>query len=569
MARYTVSHYVMDRLKELGIEHVFGVPGDFVLGVFHAVEERGVRCICTCNELNAAYAADAYARIRGLGAVLTTYVVGELSAINGVAGAYAERIPVVQITGCPASHHYKNRPLLHHTLGDYLIPVSMYEKITCASALLDSAQKAPAEIDRVLRECVSRKLPVYLGICADVAMQPCTPPTQPLTIPLRPSSDADQLAEAIDEAAAIFASARSPVVVVDGEVQRFGLEGAVHRLLDATGYPFAAMMLGKSIIDEHHPQFIGLYEGDRSRKYVRDRVEQADAVLLAGPMLTDFNTGGFSVHMDVGRSVAANVDRLRIRHHYYDRVEIGEFLDGLANRLTRREMCTLNVQHASGGCRHRATETYEAKADRPLKLERFFHRISHFLDSQSTMIVETGSALFAGAEVLMPSGCRFMSQTFFGSIGYTVGATLGASLAAPDRRTCLFVGDGSFQVTAQDLSTMIRYRTNPIVFLLNNDGYLVERVISDGPFNDLQRWNYARLPEVFGGGYGCQVRTEGELENALAEARLRRNEVVFVEVVLDRWDSPDAMTQAGKTMARNNYLLDIPRACGMAPAIAT
>jgi indolepyruvate decarboxylase len=244
-------------------------------------------------------------------------------------------------------------------------------------------------------------------------------------------------------------------------------------------------------------------------------------------------------------------------------------LDGLAKRLVRRESGTLNLQHASRACRHRATEAYQTKDEQPLKLERFFHRISHFLDSQSTMIVETGSALFAGAEVLMPSGCQFMSQTFFGSIGYTVGATLGASLAAPQRRTCLFVGDGSFQVTAQDLSTMIRYRTNPIIFLLNNDGYLVERVISDGPFNDLQRWDYARLPEVFGGGYGCQVRTEGELEQALSEAKSRPNEVVFIEVVLDRWDSPDAMTQAGKAMARNNYLLDSPRPCDAAEAIAT
>ena len=312
----------------------------------------------------------------------------------------------------------------------------------------------------------------------------------------------------------MFAAATSPVVVVDGEVQRFGLENAVHRLLDATGYPFAAMMLGKSIIDEHHPQFIGLYEGDRSRKYVRERVENADAVLLAGPMLTDFNTGGFSAHIDQGRSIAANHDRLRVRHHYYDRVQVGEFLEGLAKRLTRRDPATLNLQHATQACRHRATETYQANDDQPLKLERFFHRISHFLDRQSTMIVETGSALFAGAEVLMPSGCRFMSQTFFGSIGYTVGATLGAALAAPDRRTCLFVGDGSFQVTAQDVSTMIRYGANPIIFLLNNDGYLVERVISDGPFNDLQQWDYARLPEVFGGGYGCKVRTEGDLEQA-------------------------------------------------------
>jgi len=328
----------------------------------------------------------------------------------------------------------------------------------------------------------------------------------------------------------------------------------VRKLLDASGYPFASMMLGKSVIEESHPQFIGLYEGERCREYVRNRVEQADAILLAGVMMTDFNSGGFTAQIDAGRSIGLNVDRLRIRHHYYDRVEAGEFLRELSKRLTKRESATLDLKHASGACRHRATQAYKSDGKQPLKLERFFHRISHFLSDKSTMIVETGSALFAGAEVLLPAGCRFMSQTFFGSIGYTVGATLGAALAAPDRRTCLFVGDGSFQVTAQDVSTMIRYETNPIIFLLNNDGYLVERVISDGPFNDLQRWDYAKLPEVFGGGYGVKVRTEEDLEAALAEANKRTGEVVFIEVVLDKWDSPESMTKAGAAMARNNHL---------------
>lgn len=554
MISYTVSNYVMDRLKELGVGHVFGVPGDFVLGVFHSVERSGLKCICTCNELNAAYAADAYSRVRGLGALLTTYVVGELSALNGVAGAYAERVPVVQITGCPATRHYKNRPLLHHTLGDYMIPIDIYKKVTCATALLESAETAPAEIDRVLRECLSRSLPVYLGIPADVAMQPCIRPAQPLVIPARPASDPGQLEEAVREAVALFEGAKKPVIVVDGEIQRFGLEEEVRNLLDASGYPFASMMLGKSVIEEHHPQFIGLYEGERSREYVRSRVEQADAILLAGVMMTDFNSGGFTAQIDEGRSIALNVERLRIRHHAYDRIEAGEFLRELSAGLTRREPATLDLRHASNACRHRATQSYQSEPNKALKLERFFHRISHFLDDKSTMIVETGSALFAGAEVLLPAGCKFMSQTFFGSIGYTVGATLGAALAAPERRTCLFVGDGSFQVTAQDLSTMIRYETNPIIFLLNNDGYLVERVISDGPFNDLQRWDYARLPEVFGGGYGCKVRTEEELEAALAEAQQRPNEVVFVEVVLDKWDSPESMTKAGAAMARSNHL---------------
>ncbi|MEW6280986.1 MAG: thiamine pyrophosphate-binding protein [Candidatus Eremiobacterota bacterium] len=551
---YNVSHYLMDRLKEQGVDHLFGVPGDFVLGVFHSIEQRNIRCICTCNELNAAYAADAYARIRGLGALLTTYVVGELSAINGVAGAYAERVPVVQITGCPATRHYQNRPLLHHTLGDYMIPVKMYEPITAAASLLVDAAAAPAEIDRVLQACLLRKLPVYLGIPADIAVAPCSPPSGKLVIPARPLTDPAVLEEAVAEVAEMLRAASKPVVVVDGEIARFGLEKDVLALLQASGLPFATMMLGKTVLDEHHPQFIGLYEGDRSREYVRMRVEEADCVLMLGCLMTDFNSGGFTAHVDESKLVAVNVDRVQVKRHFYERLNVSEFLGKLASRVVKREAAGLDMRHASEACRYRASQTYQAEPGKKLSLDRFFARVSRFLDDKSVMIVETGSALFAGAEVLQPSGCKFMSQTFFGSIGYTVGATLGTALAAPDRRACLFVGDGSFQVTATDLSTMIRYKTNPIIFLLNNDGYLVERVISDGPFNDLQMWQYARLPEVFGGGWGCRVETEDQLEDALQQADARPGELVFVEVVLDKWDSPESMTRAGAAMARNNHL---------------
>ncbi len=552
---YTVSHYLLDRLHELSVDHVFGVPGDFVLGFFHVLEDHKVKSICTCNELNAAYAADGYARIRGLGAVATTYAVGELSGINGVAGSYAERVPVIAITGCPATHHFKQGTLLHHTLGDYNIPFEMFKKITIASTLIDRTAKAASEIDRVLKEAVYHQLPGYIGLPSDIALAPIQKPTEKLQLIQRPPSDPKTLMEAVEEAVKMIDAAKKPVIVVDGEVIRFHMQKLALGLIETSGLPFASMIIGKTAIDEHHPQFIGLYKGERSREYVRKRVEEADCIILLGPTLTDFNTGGFTASFDPGKTIAINVDRLGIRHHQYTRINSFEFLDHLTRRVRKRDPQTLDIHRAIDGCTHRASMAYKPQEGIRLTHQRFFDRISHFLDGDSIMMAETGSALFAGVEVLQPKGCRFMSQSFYGSIGYTVGATLGVSIAAPKKRVCLFVGDGSFQVTCQDISTMLRYHAHPIVFLLNNDGYLIERVILDGGFNDLQPWHYAKIPEVFSGGWGCKVRTEDELEKALAEAHKRPQELVFIEVILDRWDSPLALTLAGADMAKNNSLV--------------
>ncbi len=553
--KYTISHYILDRLKELGCDDIFGVPGDFVLGFFHAFEDHDINCICTCNELNASYAADGYARIKGIGAVTTTYVVGELSGINGIAGAYAEKVPVVKITGWPATKFYDTSTMLHHTLGDYYTPLRMYKHITVAHTLLSDVKTAPKEIDRVLAECYFHKRPAYIALPSDVALEECKKPESKLVIPKRKSSEPDALEEALKEAKEMLDSSKKPIIIVDGDVQRFEKDKLALEFIEKTGIPFASMLLGKSVIEEHHSQFIGLYGGDRSREYVKRRVEDADCIVVLGYMPTDFNTGGFSSKLDPKKTICIGVDRIRIKYHEYHQVNFDEFLKGLSNDVTKKDAAMLDFHPAKEGCPHRATENYEPKKGEKLTVSRFFSRVSHFLNENSIMIVETGLSLFAGAEVLQPKGSRFMSQAFFGSIGYTVGATLGVSAAAKNKRVCTFVGDGSFQVTCQDVSTMIRNKLNPIIFLINNDGYLIERVIIDGPFNDIQPWHYSKLPELFGGGLGIKVHTEDELENALETACKHEDELVFIEVVLDKWDSPEAMTKAGKNMAKNNNLL--------------
>ena len=551
-SEFTVAEYLLTRLKEIGVDHLFGVPGDFVLGFFNQVPKSEVKYIGTCNELNAAYAADGYARIRGIGAFSSTFGVGELSAINGVAGAFAERVPVVVITGSPATTNFRTRPLLHHTLGDYQIPLRMYEKITVASTELVSAEMAPAEIDRVLLACLSHQQPVYISLPSDVVMMKCHRPS-PFPFPGHPQSDQGALAEAIKETLGMLNKAEKPVVIGDVELIRFKLQKDFAGFLDKTGFPYVTMMLGKTLLSEHHPQFIGLFEGDRSRDYVRNRVESADCILQLGGLMTDFNTGGFTTNLNDSILISANIGCVKIRHHYYDNVHLHDFILGLTKEISRRDPAALDIKRAADGCIHRQTEPYQPDALKPLSIKRFFDRMSHFIENDSIVVAETGVALFSAAEMLMPEGTTFIGQTFYGSIGYTVGATLGAAIAAQNRRVVLFVGDGSFQVTCQDLSTMIRNHLKPVIFLLNNDGYTIERVIVDHPYNDIQPWHYHKLVDVFGGGLGLDVRTEGELEDALGKAA-KADGLVFIEIHTGRLDCPESLRSAGRSMAKINQL---------------
>lgn len=548
----TVAEYLLIRLKEIGVDHLFGVPGDFVLGFLNQVLKSEITYVGTCNELNAAYAADGYARIRGVGAFASTYGVGELSAINGVAGAFAERVPVVVITGSPAMSNFRERTLLHHTLGDYQIPLRMYEKITVASTQLVSAEMAPAEIDRVLTSCLTCQQPVYISIPSDVVMMTCKRPDA-FIFPTPAPSDPDALGEAIKEALAMLDKAQKPIVIGDVELIRFKLQNDFAGLLDKTGFPYVTMMLGKTVLSEHHPQFMGLFQGDQSRDTIRNRVASADCILQLGAAMTDLNTGGFTTHLDDSKTISANIRSVKIKHHHYKNVALHDFILGLTEKLSRRNPETLEIQCAAEGCAHRHTEPYQPDASKPVTIKRFFDRMSHFIEAHSIVIAETGVSLFSAAETLMPDGATFIGQTFYGSIGYTVGATLGAGMAAPDRRVVLFVGDGSFQVTCQDLSTMIRNHLKPVIFLINNDGYTIERVICDRPYNDIQPWHYHKLVEVFGGGLGLDVRTEGELEDALGKVATADG-LVFIEIHTERLDCPESLRSAGESMAKTNQL---------------
>ncbi|MEE9515043.1 MAG: thiamine pyrophosphate-dependent enzyme, partial [Candidatus Brocadiales bacterium] len=518
-----------------------------VLGFMDQILESEVKLVTTCNELNAGYAADGYGRINGIGGVVTTYAVGEFSAINAVAGAYSERVPVVAITGAPTVTARKHSAMLHHTLGDYNIPVEIFQRVTVASVSLTDPVRAPEQIDRALRACLYHKRPVYIELPSDVIRRPCAEPGD-FEFPKPITGDPAALAEAVDEAVALLTAHKNPAVLVGVEIHRYGLQDSLTKLLEKTGYPFATMLLGKTALPEKHPQFIGLYEGMSSRDYVRERIETAGGLLCLGAFMTDLNLGGFTAKLDDDRLVRAIDGRVRIKNHYYNQVDLKDFIEGLTEKLPAGSPDSFDVRPAVESCAHRKSAAFEPQPGEKLTVRRFYDRMAHFIETDDMVIADTGSALFSVGGVFMPEDVTFIGQAFYCSIGYTMGAVLGAGLAAPKRRAVVFVGDGAFQLTCQELSTVIRNGLDAIVFVINNDGYTIERLIIDGPYNDIQPWKYHLLPQVFGGGWGCEVRTEGELEGALEKAR-RNKGLSLIEVHFDRLDCSESLRRACEQMA--------------------
>jgi TPP-dependent 2-oxoacid decarboxylase len=539
----TVGEYLFQRLESLGVGHVFGVPGDYVLGLMDVLNKTPIELVGNCNELNAGYAADAYARLRGVGAVCVTYGVGGFSLLNAVVGAYAERVPLVVISGAPSSSVRQSSLLLHHTTGDYNLQFSVMEKVTVAAVILSDASQAAYQIDRTLADCLHHKRPVYIEIPVDLVDQPCLPPKIHPVVAAK-LTDPDVLQEAVTEAVELLAKAKSPVILAGVEFHRFDLEDKLLKLLGTTGYPIATTMLGKSCISEMHPQFIGNYIGALSREYVRERIEDADCLLCLGAIMSDMNLGAYTANLDDNKIINANSEKVKIKHHFYQPVYLGDFIDGLIKKLDHRAAETLNIKPGSASL----SQTFMPEPQVRLTNARFYERVNHFLEDEWIVISDTGDAIVATMDLLMREKNNFIGQAFYLSIGYSIPACLGAAMAEPHRRPIVFVGDGAFQMTAQELSTIIRHRLNPIIFLINNDGYTIERVIRDGPYNDLQPWKYHQLPQVFGESWSCEVKTEGELEVALVQAKANIKCVSFIEIHLDRFDCSQGLTRLGQAL---------------------
>jgi len=538
----SIGEYLIQRLRAHGVGHVFGIPGDYVLGFYDQMLKSSLKVVTTCDEQGAGFAADAYARLNGLGVVCITYCVGGLKVVNPVAGAFAEKSPVVVISGAPGMCEREKNPLLHHKVREFDTQHRVFKEITVASAALEDPETAFAEIDRVLHAAVRFKRPVYLELPRDLVSVPGRSDHRAREV--HEVSDPLALQEALSEAVALINAARQPVILADVELHRFGMQDDLLKLIDRTGIPVAATILGKSVLSEQHPLYLGIYEGAMGRDEVRAYVEESDCVIMLGAFMTDINLGIFTAKLDQGRAIYATSERLAIRHHTFENVRFKDFVRGLLAG---------DLKHRPPGLHpapQRPAEFVPEAAGGQLSVARLFDRLNEFLSENSIVVADVGNALFGASDLFIRCRTEFLGPAYYASMGFAVPAALGAQLARPELRPLVLVGDGAFQMTGMELSSIVRVGLNPVVVVLNNAGYGTERHIHDGPFNDLLNWNYHRLPDLLGSGRSFLVKTEQELDAALDAAALHTESYCLLDVHLDPLDHSDALGRLAERLAK-------------------
>ncbi len=535
----TVGKYLITRLRQAGLGHVFGIPGDYVLKFYDLLVASPIEVVGTCTEAGAAFATDAYARVAGLGCCCVTYCVGGLNTLNAVAGAYAEKSPVIVISGAPGLDERRRTPLLHHRVRDFATQRAIFEKVTVASVALEDPKAAPDQIDETIAACLRHKRPVYIELPRDVVDLKCAAPRRLRTEP--EVSDMEVLAEALVEALGMLGAAKRPAILAGVEIHRFGLQNNLLDLVERSGFPIATTLLGKSIINELHPQHLGIYEGAMGREDVRRTIERADCVLILGAFMTDINLGIYTADLDIRRTINATSERVAIKHHSFSDIELRDFIEGLAARVKPRRK--------KKAAKPRTPRTFRARKGQAITVKRFFRRLETFLEANMGVVADVGDCLFGAADLTIPQRTEFLSPAYYTSMGFAVPAALGVQKANPELRPIVIVGDGAFQMTGLELSTIARQGLNPIVFVLNNKGYTTERFINEGPYNDILEWQYHRLPELFGPGRGFEVRTEDELEAALAATRVDTGKYSIVNVHLDKMDRSDALARLGQRLS--------------------
>lgn len=550
----TVGEFLIRRLKEAGVTDVIGVPGDFNLQWIEQFDKvDGIRFVGACNELNAAYAADGYARRRGLGAVLTTYGVGELSSLNAIAGSSSEHVPVVSIGGAPPLHAIRERFSLHHSLadGDFENVLNAFNQFTSATIRL-YPNKAVEEIDRALRACLREQRPVHMQLPSDISFLEIDAPDEPFAPPTA-VNDPIMFEAALEHTMRSYREAQRPVVLVDLDADRFGYTDVLQRFVRETGTPYASLATGKAIMSERDPLYLGMYGGASSPEALRTAVEDADFLLTTAPRFIEMNSGTFT-HQLPAHIVDAHMDHVSVDERVYAGVDVRALLERFADEAATLERRTPPSPDLAPVADDEAWTTEDEAA---LSHDRLWPRMVRFMRDGDVVIAESGTSSIGLGPQRLPEGVDYVNSSIWGSIGFTLPALFGSHLAAPDRRHLLFIGDGSFQLTAQELSSILRYKQRPIIFLLDNRGYTIERYIlgMNAAYNDVANWDYAGLVQTFAPGTDFPtyvVRTEGELEATLAELEAG-DRGGFVELRMEPEDAPAGLKKFGPAAAHFDY----------------
>ncbi|GLB07651.1 hypothetical protein AtubIFM57258_002999 [Aspergillus tubingensis] len=550
--------YLFTRLRQLGVDSVFGLPGDYNLKLLDHIEPSGLRWVGNCNELNAGYAADGYARIKGLGSLVTTFGVGELSALNAIAGAYAERAPVVHIVGTPPRATQDARALVHHTFndGEFKHFDRIQEHVTVAQAVLNDSRSAPLQIDYVLQQCLIHCRPVRIAIPDDMpgllvsAVQLGTP----VSIPVSVAQTAVE-PEALDTLLGCIYGSSRPMLLVDGESRALGILDEIHAFVRKTKWPTFVTGFGRGLLTEELPNVHGVY----TPKY-KAFVESCDLVICFGPHYSSSNTYLGETRPPDSTVIDITATEIRTQGITFRDLPAKPFLQSLNRELDVSRIC----KHAPPLPGPNPLPMIQP-TDPVSQKSGFWPRLSRFFQEGDIILAETGTPGYGANDFMLPRHASLFRPVTWLSIGYMLPAALGASIAARDklqrlgsnsdtaklRRTVILIGDGSFQLTAQEMSTIISQRLDVVIFLINNGGYTIERCIHGREqfYNSIAPWRYLRAPSMFGApedgefaAHTWEIRTWADLENVLSDHRMLYGKGIrMAEVFMEKLDAPELL----------------------------
>jgi len=536
-----VSEYLVKKLEELGITDIFGVAGDYNFNILDAVEKNPqIHWIGCTNELNAGYAADGYARLKGYGALLTTYGAGELSAVNAVAGSFAENVSVINIVGMPESKHLEAKTILHHSFGNPNPEAckNIYENITEALSIL-SEENSKTEIDRVLKAFVKYRRPVYIGIPSDIAQKEIADEC----IDYEWKSDRNILEDAAGKIIEKIKNSENPVILGDILVKRYDALIEFREFAEKSGLPVTNFAMGTNLINFDYEKYLGTYFGDFENKEAKKAAETTDCLIAVGPVYSDVNSFGFRLPYDINSQIAIYGTYTYIDGVKYDNIKMSELLEALSGRIEHREVEVTNPIPLYG-----KAETAKKK----ISSKYIFSRLQEFLGENNIFIAETGTVLHGAFSMKFVQSVEVLTQPLWASIGWATAAALGAGIAKQGAKVVLLTGDGAHLISAIEVGNMLRYGIKPVIIVVNNGGYTLERLISEKPdaeFNNIADLNYARFARSFNGDiWATKVETSDDFDKALRVTQIM-NKLCYIEVCTDRMDTSEL---TGKVF-NNNY----------------
>ncbi len=548
----SISQYLFNILKnDYGVERFFGIPGDFALSFFKVAEDEGHKIINMAHEPGVGFAADAYARRHGLGVGCVTYCVGGLNTVNPVAGAYAEKSPVLIISGAPSRVDRIKNELIHHKVKTFDTQYRIYQEITCASTILNSSTTAATEIHRVIRTILDESRPGYIELPYDMVHEPIYMPSPDILNqayhPYAQTTDAQTLQRFRDDLQSFINRATRPVIMADVELHRHGLSHYVVEIAEKYQIPVVSTLLSKSIFPEDNPLYLGVYGGALSVPEVREYVENSDCIMMLGAFKTDMMMGVYTADINPDKCIFVTTEKAKIGYYRYEEIQLHEALKAIltANITPKQLVKSLPT----------AFKRHEAKilpsADAPLSVENVFTIFEKMLPKDATVVADVGDACFGAFDINLSETKGFICNAYYLSMGFAMPATVGVMANQSENtkgRTFAIIGDGAFQMTCNELSTIAKFGLKPIILVFNNNGYGTQRFIVDGDFNNITQWQYHKLADVIGGGKGYKVSTITEFQETLTAAISDDTGYSLIELMIPSESASPALNNLGQAL---------------------